>query len=352
MTDAIASATAVASPPSQRHRTLRVVSLAVVEAVMVGAIGAVLWSRRSDLGMASQIGPAHLGALVVLIAATVPIRAVELSVVARALSANVPLMRAAAITQAATLLNFLPMQAGTVLRARVLKREHHIDYVRYIALMGSLVLLGMVASCTIGVLLSVLAGTSDVVALPADSVRMATIAFVVVGCACALVLAFPVPHHLFAPIQSADTKPRSWSIGVVSMLVAWTDIRRSPRTLALLFLTGLATPILLGIRYAVCLHALSVAVHPTGTLVLGLLLACAVLAALPVSITPGGIGVREVVATGLAVGAGLPMSTVLAAVTLDRAVSLAFSLVAGGAALVALRGRTSRRVDEDEQGEQ
>jgi uncharacterized protein (TIRG00374 family) len=117
----------------------------------------------------------------------------------------------------------------------------------------------------------------------------------------------------------------------------WQQIKTDLRALLVLIGTSAASPVLLGLRFWVCFSVLSLQVPLAESLLLG----AAVLVAAPISITPGGIGVREIIATALGAAAGLGFPSVLAAVTLDRVVSLLFTVVAGGTSLAWLRRRKS-----------
>ena len=98
---------------------------------------------------------------------------------------------------------------------------------------------------------------------------------------------------------------------------------------------ALSNPLLLGARYLICFSALSLEVTAPDAL----LLASAILVSIPVNITPGGVGTRELIGTAIGVAAGLEFSQVLFAVTIDRVVSLTFSAVAGSSGLVWLKRR-------------
>ena len=54
--------------------------------------------------------------MIVLCAAAIPIRGLEFRTATGALGVRMPFAESTALAQAATLLNFLPMQAGTLLR--------------------------------------------------------------------------------------------------------------------------------------------------------------------------------------------------------------------------------------------
>jgi uncharacterized membrane protein YbhN (UPF0104 family) len=119
------------------------------------------------------------------------------------------------------------------------------------------------------------------------------------------------------------------------VVTGWHQIKGDRRTLLVLCATAAATPLLLGLRFWVCFSALSMPVHAAESM----LLAAAILVSMPVNVTPGGIGPRELIGSAIGAAAGLGFAHVLAAVTIDRVISMLFSLVAGGSSLWWMRRR-------------
>ncbi len=317
--NAAAAATTPGTP--SRRRWL----VALIELVLLVALGAVLWKRRADLGAALDLDAGHLLALYALNALAVPLRTVELAAVTRPLGVTLSTLESAALTQAATLLNYLPMQAGTLLRARVLKKHRSLSYARYIAVMSGLSITGIGTAAVAGLLVLLLQPP-----LPPD---VRTTAWALFAAAAVLAAGFGL-----VPWQRLPWGARRLGQRLRELADGWHVLRTTPGLLPVVLATTFLTPVLLGLRYVACFDALSRDVPVASSLLLG----AAVFAALPVNVTPGGIGVRELVGAAIGAAAGLGFAEVLAAVTLDRVVSLLFSLSVGGASVVVLRRRGLR----------
>lgn len=308
--------------PKAKKPLWRRALVVLIELVVLGGIAWVLFRRRDALVDAFQLGPVDVVVLLLLCLAAAPVRAIELSTITATLGARLPFWESFTVSQAATLLNYLPMQAGTVLRARVLKAHKAISYTRYVAIMTSLIAFAIGTSAVDG-----LATLPFTTSLP-DTVRTsATLLFGAIIVATVVFLALPV-HRLPAGEGRLARRLRE-------LLDGWHEIRRNPRTLLTLTLTAAVTPLLLGLRYWVCFRALS---HPLG-LPESLLFGTAVLASIPVNVTPGGLGVRELVGSAIGAAAGLAFTEVLAVVSIDRVISLLYSLLVGGGSLAWLRRR-------------
>ena len=308
-------------PPPKRS-TLRRTLLFVIELVVVAGIAWALYRRRQDLSAALDLDVVDVVVVFLLCAAAAPLRAIELTAVTRSLGVQMSFIESLALTQAATLLNFLPMQAGTLLRARVLKTQRSLSYARYVAVMSCLVLFAMAASSVVGLVM-----LPSAVSLPPDARTVAGVAFVVVVVGTAIFLGLPLGR---LPLGGHWV----W-LRLRDLIGGWQLIKADRRALLVLFSTALATPLLLGLRYWVCFHALSQPINVAEAV----LFASAVLVSIPFNVTPGGIGVRELVGSAVGAAAGLGFAEVLAAVTIDRVISLVFSLVAGSGSLAWLKRR-------------
>jgi uncharacterized membrane protein YbhN (UPF0104 family) len=310
------------SQPAGKMR-YRKLAVGIIEAACIIGIAWVIYRRRNDLLLAFDLDALDAVVLVLLCALAVPIRALEFRTATGALGVRVPFADSAALAQAATLLNFLPMQAGTLLRGRIMKARS-LSFARYLAMMSCLVLLNIAAAAVIGLLALLLART-----IPGATVSTAAIALGTI--ALAIFIAF------LLPLQRIPLGHGWLSQRIRDASTGWQQIKTELRTILVLIGTSAASPVLLGLRFWICFSVLSLQVPLAESLLLG----AAVLVAAPISVTPGGIGVREIIATALGAAAGLSFPSVLAAVTLDRVVSLLFSVVAGGASLAWLRRRNS-----------
>lgn len=312
MTEAAAPKTETGTRDGGRRAGWKRALTFIIELLLLAGIAWALVQRRDDLARALDLDVVHVVLVLVLCAAAAPVRAVELTAVTRSLGVRMSLPESLALTQAATLLNYLPMQAGTLLRARVLKTQRSLSYARYVAVMSSLVLLAVGTGGVDGLLALPFATT-----LTSEVRTTAAIGFAVVTAVTVLILLLPLSRLRFGD---------SWlARRAHDLLEGWQLIKAGGPSLLVLVATAMSTPLLLGLRFAVCFHALSMPVGVPESL----LLASAILVSAPVNVTPGGLGVRELIATAIGAAAGLDFAQVLAAVTLDRVISLAFSFVSG-----------------------
>lgn len=317
------------TPPDERTSLpagttqLRKLLIGAIEVACVGGIAWVLYSRRHDLSLAFDLDVLDAAILIFLCAAAIPIRGLEFLTATGALGIRLPFAQSSALAQAATLLNFLPMQAGTLLRARIMKARS-LTFARYVAIMGCVVLLNIAAAAMIGLL--TLSAAREI----PDATRSAAAA-AFGGIALAMLIAF------LLPVQRIPLGQSWMSQRIRDALTGWQQLKADRRALLILTCTSAASPVLLGLRFWICFSVLSLQVPPAESMFLG----AAVLVALPISITPGGIGVRELAASALGTALGLGFPAVLAAVTLDRVVSLLFSVAAGSFSLAWLRRQKS-----------
>lgn len=302
--------------------SVRRVVVTLIEFIVVGGIGLALYSRRGQLASTLDLNVLDVVAVYLLCLAAAPLRAIEFSSVTRALGVPLSFAESFALTQAATLLNYLPMQAGTVLRARVLKQKRALSYTRYVAVMSALAVVGVGSGAVDGLVALPFAR-----ALP-EPIRQATgVGFgIVIG----LVIVF-----LFLPFERMPLGDGRLARRVRELVDGWQAIKGHPRVLLTICLTTAATPLLLGLRLWICFGALEL---PVG-LAEAVLLGAAILVSVPFNVTPGGLGVRELVGSAVGAAVGLGFAQVLAGITIDRVISLVFSTTVGGGSLAWLRRR-------------
>ncbi len=313
---------AVPETPTTRGRSLRRLVVLVIELVVLGGIGWALYSRRDQLASTFDLDVFDVVAVFLLCLAAAPLRALEFSSITRALGVPLSFGESFALTQAATLLNYLPMQAGTVLRARVLKQKRALSYTRYVAVMSALAVVGVGSGAVDGLVALPFAR-----ALPDHILRVAGVGF------CAVVLAVVV--FLFLPLGRLPLGTGRVAHRLRELIDGWLAIKADRRVLVTICFTTAATPLLLGLRLWICFGAIGLPVGLSESLLLG----SAILVSVPFNVTPGGLGVRELVGSAVGAAVGLGFAEVLAGITIDRVISLVFSTTVGGGSLAWLRRR-------------
>lgn len=209
------------------------------------------------------------------------------------------------------LLNLLPLKAGTVLRATYLRAHHGLSYTRfglfalYLTLLTALItsLLGL--GCLVAIY-GLGKPVNRVFAVLLLALSLATVA--------ALMLPLPVPSWtgrlggLLRNLMAARRELLARPVSLVSPLSA-------------LLATYLVGVLRLGFIYA----GLGLDAHAGGLLLLGALGQVSVL----VNLTPGGLGVREILLGGGAAVLGVPVEAGLLAALIERAVGLVWAVTVG-----------------------
>jgi len=302
------------APPSRLRRA----ASAAASAGALAALIAVVWSRRADLGLLGGVSPAALAGLAVLVGLTFAVRAWELVYVLGRLDAGVGPGEALAITSAATLLNHVPLGAGTVFRAALLKRYRGLSYSAYAACLGAQAASGVAAAG---------AAAAVVLALRGDAgARLPLV--VAAGAAVAATLGI-----VLAPLLPLRRAPGWLGRRLVEFEAGLSGIGlRGWWTLHAFAGAKLA---LLAVRFELCRRLLEL---PGGSGQAVLLAAGAILSLLA-PIASGSAGVRELFVGGVAEAGGARFSDGVLVAGLDRAAILVVSLATGGPALAYLRRR-------------
>ena len=122
---------------------------------------------------------------------------------------------------------------------------------------------------------------------------------------------------------------------MATLLSGWQQIRRSPGPLLLLHLLAAVRLLLLGARFWICFEITGL----DGGFVAGLMFAAIISLLLVVNITPGSLGIREVVVGALGSMTGLSFAQTMLAASIDRVVLLAMTALLGAGGLTYLRTR-------------
>jgi len=216
------------------------------------------------------------------------------------------------IQNAGQLLNYLPMKAGTVLRANYLKRRYGFGYAQFGAffVQGLLLMTASAAALGLGVLLAVYG-------LGATPARILAIALAGVLAGSLLALLLPV-------------RPPAGPGRIRRLLRSFLSARKALagrwRTLGMCTVLALVSYALFAVRLAAVYHSMGVEVHPAGFLILGSLAG----AILFLSITPGSLGIRELVLGASAMTLGVAPEVGVLAAMIERAIVLGFTVVVGG----------------------
>lgn len=216
------------------------------------------------------------------------------------------------LQNASALLNYLPMRFGTLFRANYLKRRYGLSYAHFATFFTYLTFQMTMAASIIGlvVLLAVYgyAGYGQKI-----------LAVVFLGAfACSLVLLFfPLP----IPVG-----PGKLRTTLRNFLAGRKQVVKSKKAMAvctgLLVVNFLFTALRIGIIY----NSLGQDIHPGGCVILGAI----GFVALFIGITPGGLGIRELVLGSGAIVLGVSLEVGLLVAIVSRAIMLSYLFVVGG----------------------
>jgi uncharacterized membrane protein YbhN (UPF0104 family) len=293
-----------------------------LEILLVGFVAHYLFANRREIGQLWRLRSTDVALFGVVLAAEMWLRGVEFRYAVRLLGADLSDGESHALSYSTSLFNYAPMNAGTVLRARVLKRARSLTYAHYVALMSGLILLSVVGGACLGLL--VLA-----VERPPVAGGGLLLGLVFTG---AIVGSLAVLHLPPAWVRGRQAAPWRW---IEAFLDGWLRLRANPRALALLLALAVAKLLLLSGRFWICFGALQLPVDYLGSVLFAVVTNLLVI----LSITPGALGVRELLIGMLAAVTSLSFAHGVAAASLDRVLSLVFVAAGAVPSLCYLRSR-------------
>jgi len=217
------------------------------------------------------------------------------------------------LQNATWLLNYVPMKLGTLFRANYLKRHYGLSYAHFGTFFVYMTLL-MTATASIAGLVVLVA----VYGVTGYERKVLAAAFLVL-------LAFSI-FFAFVPLP-IPTGSGKLSTVIRNFFAGRHQVTRSKRTLFICtaFLAG--NFILSSVRLGIIYNSMGQNVHPAGYLVLGALGFVTTF----VSLTPGSLGIRELILGSAAVALGIPLEVGVLAAMVDRAITLSWVFVVGGA---------------------
>jgi uncharacterized membrane protein YbhN (UPF0104 family) len=294
--------------------------------LIVAGFALYLWENRDELGSALDASAAHIGALCVLVLLSWFVSGLQAVVVYRALSVRISVREGFMLTVAGTFGNYLPMRAGTVVRALYMKRVHGVGYARFGGITGLRTLLNVIAAG--------LVGTAGLIAIWAEGESgpglLLVSVFVGFMIAPILVMLIPAPRWEWLP-QRLNRVAGDFTS-------AYDELRRQPVVAIQVVALLAAQYLILSVRFLVSANALGYEVA------LALLLLAAPLAALTsfAALTPGGLGLREAIMGYVTLTVGYSFSEGVFIGTVDRAVLLVMLAVVGGLIFLMLWRRIAR----------
>ncbi len=307
------SGSSASIPPTESRRLwIRLLSAAVT-LVAVAVLVAYLVANWSHVRANYSMPPGPIAAMALLSIGILALRAAAHSVIFRRAIRTIRYGEWCEVVAVGALSNLLPLSAGLFTKAYLVKRIHALSYRSYTGGQLALFLIGLVSSGLLGLaavsLLPWVQGTWIV--------GVAFLGMLVAG----TVLLYPGPPvsriwSKLGGVGGADT-PGLLSAATIAGVLHASILLLSAGKLYLAFSLGPER-----VPFAACL-----------------VFAAAGIATRLVTVTPGALGVRELLIGALAQLTGFSLGDALIASTIDRVVEVVVTCVAGGAASLRLTPR-------------
>lgn len=213
---------------------------------------------------------------------------------------------------AALLLNYVPMKFGTLFRANYLKRHYGLGFTHFATFFLYITFLMIAVATTMGLIALLI-----VYGLSGYENQILGGVFLIALVGSLILLLIPLPEPMGKGRLSTTLR---------NFLSGRRRISSRKRTVfisaALLALNSLLTALRIGIVY----HSLGQELHPAGCLILGTL----GFVVLFIGLTPGSLGIRELVLSAGAVVLGVSLEVGILAAMIDRAITISYAFVVGG----------------------
>ncbi len=309
--------------PARQSRS-KVAILALLQAACVAFVAHTLWKNRDELATMPRVGVVEVLLLLALNAVGHVQRTVEFTYMLRKLGVRERFGDGFLLTGAGFLLNHLPFNAGFIMRAVVLRRDHHLPYSSYV----SLTMVNAVVNVGVGALLGLVGVSLGASENPASPLVGAGLAAVVVGSVLALYLpALRVPRGNTFVLRQL----RKLAEGVAM-------IRGNGAAVGVMALIATSKVLALSLRFAICFDLLGRAMPMLGVVLVAVVQNLMAI----VNLTPGNLGLREIVVSVMAAQLGTSQTIGLAAASIDRVFSLSYAVLVGLPGLHSLRNRGRR----------
>jgi uncharacterized protein (TIRG00374 family) len=222
------------------------------------------------------------------------------------------------LNNAAMLLNYAPMKFGTLFRANYLKRHYGLAYSHFASFFLYITFLMAATSTALG--LAILVAVYGLASY--ESKILAGVFAGTITCS-VIFLLVPLPEPKGQGRLS--TVLRDFLSGRRQMAKDKKTILAAVALLAVNFL-------ITACRLAIIYHSMGKDIHPAGYFILGAL----GFIVLFIALTPGSLGIRELVLGIGAVALGVPLEVGVLAAVVDRAIAMSYIFVVGGGCALSL----------------
>jgi len=283
--------------------------------VILGGFAVYLWNHRAEFAGVPEVSFAWLALLVSIILTTLVFNALQMWLLLRASDLSIGFGESFALSCAAGFGNYMPMRAGTLIRAHYLKSVHGLRYARFASIVGIRTLITIVATGAIGLF--------GIIAVAASGGRLS---WVLLICFC-FMLSLPAVAWVVRVPKVRAGAGRLRRIAV-DFFQGADLLREQPKTAAAVLIAVLLQQFSLVARFYVAATATG---HSPPPFALLLLLSAVASFASYAALTPGALGIREAAMGGATYAVGGSFSRGILLGTVDRAVFMAVTAVVGGA---------------------
>ena len=273
------------------------------------------WDQLKEL---LKLSPTSLIIMYVLTALIAFISAKTVQIFMTQLKIKTPLWEMFGLQNAALLLNYAPMKFGTIFRANYLKRHFGLSYAHFAILFLYMTFLMTLAASTIGLMV-----IWPIYGLASYENKILFLVFLIITIGSFAFLFFPLPVPKW--------QGRVFNL-LRNFLAGRSQIASNKKIVAISGLLLAFNFVLTAARLGIIYNSLGQHCHPMGFLVLGAI----GYAVLFIGITPGGLGIRELVLAAGAVVIGLPLEVGLLAAVIDRMITFSYAFVVGGICTIKL----------------
>ncbi|HEX6273487.1 MAG TPA: lysylphosphatidylglycerol synthase transmembrane domain-containing protein [Polyangiaceae bacterium] len=313
------------APTRSRLRSLVSFVLLVGSAAYVGHV---LFEQRAELARVLELNPAIIVIIFSLMGVSHLQRTYEFTFMLRKLGVREPFAEGFLLTAAGFLLNHLPFNAGLVMRASVLKRDHSLPYASYLALVTVNALVNVSVAALLGLVVTLAEPPETGFAWPLVAL-FAALLVVAVG-------------SVFLPLTKLSFGSTFLGRHLGRLATGIALIRGNGSSILVLIGVALAKVTGAALRAWLCFELLGAEVSFLGAA----LLASTTIVFTLVNVTPGNLGLREVVMAAVSTQLGASYAVGMAAASIDRVVLLFYTVVTGLPGLYALRRRGPFRAEK------
>lgn len=221
------------------------------------------------------------------------------------------------LQNASVLLNYVPMKFGTVFKANYLKRHYRLLYSQFAAFfMYITVLMVMVASMVGLVILALVYGLGEYQKILAAVFILMTAGSLI---------------FIFVPLSVPEGTGKISEV-IKNFILGRQIISARRDKVALCIVIFIANFLITTFRFYIIYRIIGQDIHWGGCVILG----AVGFVIMFMSLTPGSLGIKELVLGCGAVVLGVPLELGVLAALIDRAVTFSYSFVVGGACVIRL----------------